>query len=60
MEGEHIPMSKKTYEVTTETGYEGRPLGATFEADLDPFIEETAIEQGWIKPVTKKEAKADG
>jgi hypothetical protein len=53
-------MSKKTYVVTADTGYDGHAKGETFEADLEPFLEQTALEQGWIKSATKKEEKADG
>ena len=53
-------MSKKTYKVTAATGFDGRPEGEQFEAELDEELEERAIERGSIQIVkggTKKETK---
>ena len=45
-----------TYKVTTST-FRGYAEGEEFEAELDPFLEEQAVEQGQIEVVkkTKKE-----
>jgi methylmalonyl-CoA mutase cobalamin-binding subunit len=42
-------MSKKTYTVMAETGFDGHAKGEQFEADLDRELEERAIERGSIK-----------
>ena len=52
-------MSKKTYKVTAATGFDGRPEGEEFEAELEPELEQRAVERGSITIVkgTKKETK---
>lgn len=40
-----------TYRVTAETGFDGHQQGEEFDADLEPFLEENALEQGWIEIV---------
>jgi hypothetical protein len=42
-------MSKKTYVVTAETGFDGHEKGEEFEAELDEELEQRAIERGSIK-----------
>ena len=47
-----------TYKVKTETGFRGYAKGDEFDAELDPWLEEQAVEQGQIevvKPKGKKE-----
>ena len=53
-------MTKKTYVVTAPTGYDGHPEGEEFEADLDPFLEQQAIENDWIKAKGAKTTGKDG
>jgi hypothetical protein len=46
------------YVVTAATGFREHKQGDEFEADLDPELEQRAIERGSIKPVnTKAKAK---
>ena len=58
MEGERVPMT--TYKVTTPTGFRGYAEGEEFEAELEPFLEERALEQGQIEVVKKNEEKGGG
>lgn len=55
---------KTTYKVKAAGGFRNYAKGAEFEADLDPFIEQWAIDQKLIEPVTKGKEKgkekADG
>jgi hypothetical protein len=57
-------MSKKTYTVIADTGYDGHAKGDVFEADLTADQERRAVERGSIKvgkhTTIKKEEKADG
>lgn len=39
------------YKVTAATGFDGRQLDEEFEADLDPDLEERALERGSIEIV---------
>jgi hypothetical protein len=51
-------MTKTTYTVTGSTPFDDHQPGETFEADLDPDLEERALERGSIvkgKPPKKKE-----
>ena len=51
-------MTKTTYTVTGSTPFDDHQPGETFEAELDPELEERAIERGSIvkgKPKQKKE-----
>jgi hypothetical protein len=51
-------MTKTTYTVTGSTAFDDHQPGETFEADLDPDLEERALERGSIvkgKPAKKKE-----
>ena len=52
-----------TYRVTAETGFDGHQMGDEFDADLDPDLEDRAIERGSVEIVKgtkkKKEAAAD-
>lgn len=46
-----------TYRVTAVTGFEEHQLGDVFDADLDPELEERALERGQLekaKPGDKK------
>ncbi len=50
-----------TYKVTAETGFDGHQLGDEFDADLDPELEERALERGSIqivKGTRKKKGEA--
>jgi hypothetical protein len=57
-------MSKKTYTVIADTGYDGHAKGDVFEAELDEDAEERAVERGSIKvgkhTTIKKEGKTGG
>ncbi len=46
-----------TYKVTGPTGFAGHKPGETFEADLDPQLEQRALERGSIKKVPAKKPK---
>ena len=51
-------MTKTTYTVTGSTAFDDHQPGETFEADLDPELEERALERGSIvkgKPKKEKE-----
>src|SRR4029077_11166479 len=64
MEGGDVPMTKTTYKVTGPTAFMDHQPGETFEADLDPDLEERALERGSIEVVagrsTRKKTKEDG
>ena len=54
------------YRVTAQTGFDGRPQGEEFEADLDEELEARAVERGSIEIVkggrkaTKDEEEVSG
>jgi hypothetical protein len=47
--GYEHPLTKKTYIVTAETGYDGHKKNEEFEAELTEEQEQRAIERGSIK-----------
>lgn len=63
MEGDSVPVSKKTYKVVSATGFRGHAEGETFEAELPPELERRAKARGSIRVVTsdtKKKEASDG
>ena len=57
-------MTKTTYRVSGGTPFNDYQPGDEFEADLEPFLEENALERGWIEIVKgtakNKAVKNDG
>jgi hypothetical protein len=50
-------MTKTTYTVTGNTPFDDHQPGETFEAELDPELEERALERGSIVKGTAKPKK---
>jgi hypothetical protein len=48
-----------TYRVTGPTPFMGYRPGETFDADLDPELEQRAVERGSIKKTTAKKQKEE-
>ena len=59
MEVPEVPV-KRTYKVIAAQGYAGHAEGEEFEAELDPFLEKWAKDQGLIEPVKKGKEKEGG
>ena len=52
-------MTKTTYKVTGPAAFMDHQPGETFEADLDPELEERALERGSIEVVRKTAKKKE-
>ena len=52
-------MTKTTYTVTGSTPFDDHQPGETFEAELDPELEERALERGSITKGTVKPKKEE-
>ena len=46
-----------TYKVIGSTAFQDHQPGDEFEAELDPFIEQWAKDNGYIEPVSKSKRK---
>jgi len=53
-------MTKTTYKVTGEVPFDIYQPGETFEAELDPELEERALERGSIEVVGGRTRKKEG
>jgi hypothetical protein len=53
-------MTKTTYKVTGSTPFGNHQPGETFEAELDPELEQRALERGAIEVVRTTAKKKEG